>query len=78
MSNTQEGPKDTVSNTRMQIGLRESVSNMHMLPTDSMSNTLDRPKDKRSNTLVRNKYNVFIFTLTRIGEYAQYAGVNYR
>lgn len=54
MSNTQEGPKDTVSNTLM--GLREGVSNMQELPTESMYNTLEGPKDNVSNTLVRNKY----------------------
>lgn len=48
-----------------------------MLPTDSMSNTLERPKDSVSNTLDRNKYNVFIFTLTGIGDCVQYAGVNF-
>lgn len=48
-----------------------------MLPTDSMSNTLERPKDSVSNTLDRNKYNVFIFTLTGIGDCVQYAVVNF-
>lgn len=53
MSNTQEGHKDTVSNTLM--GLREGVSNMQELPTESMSNTLEGPKDNVhvSNTLNR-------------------------
>lgn len=53
MSNTQEGHKDTVSNTLM--GLRESVSKMQELPTESMYNTLEGPKDNVhvSNTLNR-------------------------
>lgn len=56
MSNTQEGPKDIVSNTLM--GLREGVSNMQELPTDSMSNTLEGPKDNVSKTKMGSKKSV--------------------
>lgn len=58
VSNTQEGPKDTVSNTLMQIGLGENVYNMQELPTDSMSNTLEEPKDYVSKTKMGSKKSV--------------------